>query len=120
MADPDAERRRQEEQRRAALLRHMRELVREPIYASDDTRLEWLRREFQRRRVHIAIILGPGHTSHVRVPGLASPVVLNLRNGLLRPSAQAMVGDRPLGAAEGIPVGTPVTAGGASFVISRV
>ncbi len=40
----------------------MRELVREPIYASDDTRLEWLRREFQRRRVHIAIILGPGHT----------------------------------------------------------
>jgi hypothetical protein len=66
------------------------------------------------------LVLGPGHTSHVRVPGLASPVVLNLRNGLLRPSAQAMVGDRPLGAAEGIPVGTPVTAGGASFVISRV
>ena len=40
----------------------MRELVREPIYASEETRLEWLRREFQRRRVHIAIILGPGHT----------------------------------------------------------
>jgi CBS domain containing-hemolysin-like protein len=40
----------------------MRELVREPIYASEDTRLEWLRREFQRRRVHIAIILGPGHS----------------------------------------------------------
>ena len=40
----------------------MRELVREPIYASEDTRLEWLRREFQRRRVHIAIILGSGHT----------------------------------------------------------
>jgi len=40
----------------------MRELVREPIYASDDTRLEWLRREFQRRRVHMAIVLGPGHT----------------------------------------------------------
>lgn len=40
----------------------MRELVREPIYASEDTRLEWLRREFQRRRVHIAIILGAGHT----------------------------------------------------------
>jgi CBS domain containing-hemolysin-like protein len=39
----------------------MREIVREPIYASEDTRLEWLRREFQRRRVHIAIILGPGH-----------------------------------------------------------
>jgi CBS domain containing-hemolysin-like protein len=39
----------------------MRELMREPIYASEDTRLEWLRREFQRRRVHIAIILGPGH-----------------------------------------------------------
>ncbi|HEY2901061.1 MAG TPA: hemolysin family protein [Polyangia bacterium] len=39
----------------------MRELVREPIYASEDTRLEWLRREFQRRRVHIAVILGPGH-----------------------------------------------------------
>lgn len=40
----------------------MRALVREPIYASEDTRLEWLRREFQRRRVHIAIILGPGHS----------------------------------------------------------
>jgi CBS domain containing-hemolysin-like protein len=40
----------------------MRELVREPIYASEETRLEWLRREFQRRRVHIAIILGPGHS----------------------------------------------------------
>jgi len=39
----------------------MREIAREPIYASEDTRLEWLRREFQRRRVHIAIILGPGH-----------------------------------------------------------
>jgi CBS domain containing-hemolysin-like protein len=39
----------------------MRELMREPIYASEDTRLEWLRREFQRRRVHIAVILGPGH-----------------------------------------------------------
>jgi CBS domain containing-hemolysin-like protein len=40
----------------------MRELVRAPIYASEDTRLEWLRREFQRRRVHIAVILGSGHT----------------------------------------------------------
>lgn len=40
----------------------MRELVREPIYASEDTRLEWLRREFQRRHVHIAIILGPAHS----------------------------------------------------------
>jgi len=39
----------------------MRELAREPIYASEETRLEWLRREFQRRRVHMAIILGPGH-----------------------------------------------------------
>jgi CBS domain containing-hemolysin-like protein len=39
----------------------MRELVREPIYASEETSLEWLRREFQRRRVHLAIILGPGH-----------------------------------------------------------
>jgi CBS domain containing-hemolysin-like protein len=39
----------------------MRELMREPIYASEETSLEWLRREFQRRRVHIAIILGPGY-----------------------------------------------------------
>jgi hypothetical protein len=66
------------------------------------------------------LVLGPGSTSHVRVPGLASPIVLNLRNGMLRPSVEALVGDRPLGAGEGIPVGTPVTAGGASFVISRV
>jgi len=40
----------------------MREIVREPIYASEDTRLEWLRREFQRRHVHIAVILGPKHS----------------------------------------------------------
>jgi hypothetical protein len=66
------------------------------------------------------LVLGPGNTSHVRVPGLASPVVLNLRNGMLRPSVEALIGDRPLGAGQGIPVGTPVTAGGASFVISRV
>jgi CBS domain containing-hemolysin-like protein len=38
----------------------MRDLVREPIYAAEETRLEWLRREFQRRRVHIAIVLGKG------------------------------------------------------------
>ncbi len=36
----------------------MRELVREPIYCSEETRLEWLRREFQRRRVHIAVVQG--------------------------------------------------------------
>jgi len=40
----------------------MREIVREPIYAAEDTPLEWLRREFQRRHVHIAIIFGPNHT----------------------------------------------------------
>ena len=39
----------------------MREIVREPIYASEDTPLEWLRREFQRRHVHIAVILGRNH-----------------------------------------------------------
>jgi CBS domain containing-hemolysin-like protein len=36
----------------------MREIARQPIYVSEETRLEWLRREFQRRRVHIAIVLG--------------------------------------------------------------
>jgi CBS domain containing-hemolysin-like protein len=40
--------------------RRMREIVRQPIYVSEDTRLEWMRREFQRRRVHIAIVLGEG------------------------------------------------------------
>jgi CBS domain containing-hemolysin-like protein len=40
----------------------MREIVREPIYAAEDTPLEWLRREFQRRHVHIAVIFGPNHT----------------------------------------------------------
>jgi CBS domain containing-hemolysin-like protein len=39
--------------------KRMREIAREPIYCSEETRLEWLRREFQRRRVHIAIIVGP-------------------------------------------------------------
>jgi len=37
----------------------MREIAREPIYCSEETRCEWLRREFQRRRVHIAMVLGP-------------------------------------------------------------
>jgi CBS domain containing-hemolysin-like protein len=36
----------------------MREIARQPIYISEETRLEWLRREFQRRRVHIAIVVG--------------------------------------------------------------
>jgi putative hemolysin len=55
----------------------MREIVREPIYASEDTRLEWLRREFQRRRVHIAIILGSGHafTGIVTLEDLVEEVV---------------------------------------------
>jgi CBS domain containing-hemolysin-like protein len=39
----------------------MSEMLREPIYCQEDTRLEWLRREFQRRRVHIAIVLGTGN-----------------------------------------------------------
>jgi CBS domain containing-hemolysin-like protein len=38
----------------------MRELAREPIYCSEETPSEWLRREFQRRRVHMSIVLGPG------------------------------------------------------------
>jgi CBS domain containing-hemolysin-like protein len=32
------------------------DLAREPIYTTEETRLETLRREFQRRRVHIAIV----------------------------------------------------------------
>jgi CBS domain containing-hemolysin-like protein len=40
------------------LPKRMREIMRQPIYVSEDTRLEWLRREFQRRRVHIAVVLG--------------------------------------------------------------
>lgn len=35
----------------------MSEISREPTYCSEDTSCEWLRREFQRRRVHIAIVL---------------------------------------------------------------
>jgi CBS domain containing-hemolysin-like protein len=38
--------------------KRMREISRQPIYVSEDTRLEWLRREFQRQRVHIAVVLG--------------------------------------------------------------
>jgi tetratricopeptide (TPR) repeat protein len=66
------------------------------------------------------LVLGPGPTSHVRVPGLMSPVVLNLRTGVLRPSVEAIAEGRPLGRDAGIPFGVPVSAGGASFVISRV
>lgn len=39
----------------------MRSLVREPIYCHEETRLEWLRHEMQRRRRHLAIVLGAGH-----------------------------------------------------------
>jgi CBS domain containing-hemolysin-like protein len=42
--------------------KRMRELAREPIYCSEETPSEWLRREFQRRRVHMAIVLGAGNT----------------------------------------------------------
>jgi CBS domain containing-hemolysin-like protein len=41
--------------------KRMRELAREPIYCSEETPCEWLRREFQRRRVHMSIVLGPGN-----------------------------------------------------------
>ena len=34
----------------------MRDIAREPIWTTEDTPLEALRREFQRRRVHIAIV----------------------------------------------------------------
>jgi len=40
----------------------MRELAREPIYCSEETPSEWLRREFQRRRVHMSIVLGTGNS----------------------------------------------------------
>jgi CBS domain containing-hemolysin-like protein len=40
----------------------MRELAREPIYCSEETPSEWLRREFQRRRVHMSIVLGAGNS----------------------------------------------------------
>lgn len=41
--------------------RRMREIAREPIYCSEETPSEWLRREFQRRRVHMAMVLGAGN-----------------------------------------------------------
>ena len=41
--------------------KRMRELAREPIYCSEETPSEWLRREFQRRRVHMSIVLGTGN-----------------------------------------------------------
>ena len=40
--------------------KRMREIARQPIYVSEETRLEWLRREFQRRHVHIAVVVGAG------------------------------------------------------------
>ena len=42
--------------------KRMRELAREPIYCSEETPSEWLRREFQRRRVHMSIVLGSGNS----------------------------------------------------------
>jgi CBS domain containing-hemolysin-like protein len=41
--------------------KRMRELAREPIYCSEETPSEWLRREFQRRRVHMSVVLGAGN-----------------------------------------------------------
>jgi hypothetical protein len=66
------------------------------------------------------VVIGGSAASHVRVNGMASPIVLNLRNGTLRPSAPATVNGKPLGRDEGVPVGAPVVAGGVSFVITRV
>jgi CBS domain containing-hemolysin-like protein len=42
--------------------KRMRDLTREPIYCSQETPSEWLRREFQRRRVHMSIVLGTGNS----------------------------------------------------------
>jgi CBS domain containing-hemolysin-like protein len=42
--------------------KRMRELAREPIYCSEETPSEWLRREFQRRRVHLSIVVNAGNT----------------------------------------------------------
>jgi CBS domain containing-hemolysin-like protein len=42
--------------------KRMRELAREPIYCSEETPSEWLRREFQRRRVHMSIVVGAGNS----------------------------------------------------------
>ena len=66
------------------------------------------------------LVLGPGPSAHVRVPGLAQPLVLNLRGGLLRTSVEATVDGRAVPRTEGLPVGVPISAGGATFVISRV
>jgi CBS domain containing-hemolysin-like protein len=44
------------------LPKRMKEITREPIYCSEETRCEWLRREFQRRRVHIAVVLGQNNS----------------------------------------------------------
>jgi putative hemolysin len=77
----------------------MRDLVREPIYASEDTRLEWLRREFQRRRVHIAIILGSGHafTGIVTLEDLVEEIV----GEMVEQGARALAGAAsPSGPAE--------------------
>jgi hypothetical protein len=66
------------------------------------------------------LILGPTGASHVRVNGLNQPVVLNCRSGTLRTSVEAVANGRPVPREEGLPLGVPVSAGGVSFVISRV
>ncbi len=66
------------------------------------------------------IVLSAGPASHVRVPGLAEPVVLNFRGGILRTSVEATVDGKPLGREEGLPLDVSVAAGGARFVIGRV
>ena len=66
------------------------------------------------------LIIGGSAASHVRVSGISTPIVLNLRGGMLRPSVEATLNGKPLGRDEGLPVGVPVVAGGVSFVISRV
>jgi hypothetical protein len=66
------------------------------------------------------LVLGPSAASHVRVGGLPAPVVLHLRGGVLRASVEATVDGKPVAREAGLPVGVPVSAGGASFVISRL
>jgi tetratricopeptide (TPR) repeat protein len=66
------------------------------------------------------VVIGATATAHVRASGLTEPLMLNLRNGLLRPSLPATASGKPLGREEGLPLGVPVSAGGAGFVITRV
>jgi len=69
-----------------------------------------------------SLVIGAGSSAHIRVDGLAEPIVLHVHDQRLicRSSVDVLVDERPLGRSRGIPVGAHVKIDAVSFVVTRV